>query len=488
MLNVLSEDDIQRIHEASLELLEEPGILTRSPLIAQIFSDAGAPVDRDSGMIRIPRQMVQDALDSAPSSFVFYGRDPQMDLLLEQSCVYFGMGGSAVPFFWDPDEQRPREPTKADMVAATRLGHALPNVDFMMSLAAAGDVPDELHYFHEYDAILRNTTKPIIYSAPGRRYAARFLEMAAAATGGEEALRKRPSVMLFTQTVSPLELSEYSEGMAEFAALGAPILSSPGPMMGATCPATLAGSLVQGNAETLAGVVLSQICKPGTPVVYGPHTPVMDMRSTRCTYAGTEQTLARAGMSQLARFYDLPSFGVGAGTDSKIPDGQAAAESMMGILMNALAGQTLTQTMGTMAGGSYGSLEMLVICDEIVAMVKHILRGIAVTDDTLAVDVIREAGPGGHFLDREHTLQMFRSEFFFPGLFDRKSIAQWQDLGGKRIDEVASERVKDLLGEATALVLPGAADRELARCLEDAEQEFLRGLDSAREARARCLA
>ena len=243
--------------------------------------------------------------------------------------------------------------------------------------------------------------------------------------------------------------------------------------MGATCPATLAGSLVQGNAETLAGVVLSQLCKPGTPVVYGPHTPVMDMRSTRCTYAGTEQTLARAGMSQLARFYDLPSFGVGAGTDSKIPDGQAAAESMMGILMNALAGQTLTQTMGTMAGGSYGSLEMLVICDEIVAMVKHILRGIAVTDDTLALDVIREAGPGGHFLDREHTLQMFRSEFFFPELFDRKSIAQWQDLGGKRIDEVARERVKNLLGQATALVLPGAADRDLARCLEDAEREFL---------------
>ena len=140
LLNVLSEDDVQRIHEASLELLEEPGIVSHSRLIAQTFSDAGAPVDTDFGMIRIPRELVQAALDSAPSSFVFCGRDPQMDMLLEQGRVYFGMGGTAVPFFWDSEEQTPREPSKADMVTATRVGHVLPHVDFMMSLAAASDV------------------------------------------------------------------------------------------------------------------------------------------------------------------------------------------------------------------------------------------------------------------------------------------------------------------------------------------------------------
>ncbi|HEX9017493.1 MAG TPA: trimethylamine methyltransferase family protein, partial [Chloroflexota bacterium] len=399
ILNVLSDSDIERIDRASLRLLEEYGVRCDSDAILQIFKKSGVKVDEETRMIRIPRELVQWAIASAPKSFVFAGRDPAFDLLVEQPRVYYGMGGSAVPYFWDSDAQTLRAPTEADMVAATRLGHALPNVDFVMSLAAAGDRDQEFHYLYEYNAILRNTTKPVIYSAPGRQYAATFLEMAAAASGGESELRKRPSVMLFTQPVSPLQIVEYNEGMIEFAACGAPILYSPGLMMGATGPATLAGSLAQGNAENLVGVVLSQLLNPGTPIVYGPHTPVIDMSTMRCTYAGTEQALARAGMAQLARHYGLPSFNTGAGSDSKVVDAQAAAEASLGIYLNALAGLTLTQTMGTMAGGTFGSLEMLVICDEIVAMAKRLLQGIEVSDETLALEVISSVGPGNHFLE-----------------------------------------------------------------------------------------
>lgn len=446
LLNVLSDDDLQRIHQASLAILADPGVRSDSDLILDTFARAGARVDRASRTIRLEAAMVEEAARLAPRSFVFYGREPEMDLLLEQPRTYFGLGGSAVPLFWDAEKQVLRSPTSADMAAATRVGHALANVDFIMSLASAGEAPPDLHYFYEYEAIFAHTTKPVIYSAPGRVYAARFLELAAAASGGESVLRARPSVMLFAQSTSPLQLNAYIEGIAEFAAAGVPVLVSPGPMMGATSPATLAGTLVQGNAEALAGIVFAQLLRPGTPVVYGPHTPVMDMATTRCTYAGTEQTLARAAMNQLARFYGLPSFGVGAGVDAKAVDAQAGAEALQGILVNALSGQTLTQTMGTMAGGTFGCLEMLVICDELVAMAKRILRGVEVTAETLAVEVIREGARSGHFLTSEHTATMFRREFFLPRLFERYSIQEWELQGAPTAYDRARERMRAILG------------------------------------------
>lgn len=465
LLSVLSEADLERIHEAALHVLEEHGVRCDSGPLRRVFAGGEARVEAATGMVRIPPALVRWALDAAPRSFILCGRDPAHDLLLEQPRVYYGLGGSAVPFVWDHRQQRARPAVGADVETATRVGHLLPHADFIMSLASAGDAPEPLHYLHEYRAILRSTTKPVVYSAPGRAYAAAFLEMTAAASGGEAALRDRPSAMLFTQPVSPLQITEYNEGMIEFAAMGAPILYSPGAMMGATSPATLAGALVQGHAENLAGVVLSQLLKPGTPIVYGPHTPVMDMRTARCTYAGTEQALARAAMAQLARRIGLPSFSTGAGCDAQTPDAQAAAEATLGICLNALAGLTLTQTMGTMGGGAMGSLEMLVICDEIVAMAKRILAGIAVSDETLAVNVIAEVGPGGHFLDHEHTARMFRGEFFFPGLFGRRSLEEWEQGGSLRAEVAARARLEQLLAEPAPAILPAVVVHALDDCI-----------------------
>jgi len=470
-LDVLSEDAVQRIHAASLTLLARQGIKSESDLILDIFARGGAAVDRDAAIIRVGPDLVAAGLASAPRSFVLYGRDPQMDLLLEPGRVYFGMGGSPEPYFWDHGLQAPRSPTRADMVMCTRVGQALPNVDFVMALCSAGDMPPGTQYFYEYDVLFRNTTKPVIYSAPSRKHAARLIEMAAAASGGEEALRRRPSIVLFTQPVSPLQIGPYSEGMLEAAACGVPILSSPGPMMGATSPVTLAGTLAQINAEALFGVLLSQLIKPGTPVIYAPHTAVMDMTTAQCTYGSPEQALARAAVAQLGRFYRLPTFGLGGGVESKLPDAEAAAQATLGMTLNALAGLTLTQTLGTLASGLYGSAEMLAICDEIAYMVKRVLAGITVDDETLALDVIADVGHGGHFLDTDHTLRFFRQELFFPVLFRRQSIEQWQQGGSRTITEVAAERVQAILAHAGPVALPAGADAELARVLRQATDE-----------------
>ena len=467
-IDVLSHSQLTRIHEASLQVLAETGIRTDSDMILTTFSEAGAEVDRDSKRIRIPSGLVEDSLRTAPAFITLFGRDPKNDIEVGGKKRYFGLGGSPTPQYRDFETGQIRTPTKKDVVQATVLGDALDSIDFVMSLAGAYDFPGEMHFLHEYDALLSNTTKPIVYSAPSSRYAARFLEMAAAAVGGLEQLKKRPIVTLFAESQSPLCLPRYAEGMVEFARMGAPILFSPSPMMGATSPVTLSGNIVVGNSETLAGICFSQMLQPGTPVIYGPHTPVMDVRTTRSTYAAVEQSLARAAVAQLARFYELPSWGTGAGTDSKYPDSQAGSEATMNIFTNALAGINLSQGVGTMAGGSYGCLAMAVICDEIIGMSKRFKAGIAVDDESLALDLIDKVGPGGHFLEQRHTATLFRRELYIPNLFDRQTESLWSQMGCKKIDEIAGAKVCEILENHKPQGLSVAARKEMDYILKQA--------------------
>jgi trimethylamine--corrinoid protein Co-methyltransferase len=462
-LNVLSEADVERIHSASLTLLADYGVYSESDLILDIFSHSGANVDRQARRIRIPPDLVLSALQTAPSSFTFYGRDPQYDLQIEQGPVYFGSGGSSEPFFWDYTLGRPRSPTKDDMVACTRVGQAARHIDFVMALCSARDYPSEQIFLHEYDALIRNTQKPILYSCPDRWHTQAFIEMASVACGGEAEFRSRPPIMFFNTAISPLRIGSFSEGMVDAIEWGVPVTICLGPMMGATSPATLAGTLVQINAEALFGIVFAQIIKPGAKVVYGPHVAVMDMTTAQCTYGSAEQTLGRAAVAQMGRHYNLPTFGLGGGVEAKLPDAEASAQALLGMFANAMSGLTLTQCLGTLASGLYGSPEMLLICDEMVHMLKRFMRGIQVTDETLALDVIQEVGHAGNYLTHDHTAQWFRKELFFPVLFRRQSIDAWVDSGARPVVDAAHERVEQILAKAGPTPLPEGADLELER-------------------------
>jgi trimethylamine--corrinoid protein Co-methyltransferase len=477
VLKLFSDEQLQRVHMASLTLLNDLGVESESDLILDLFAGSGAHVDRDSRIVRLPPDMIEEALRLAPKSFNLYGRDPAMDCLMEPGRVYYGMGGTSEPYYWDHDLQRPRSPTKADMVDNTRIGQAAANIDFVMALCSAGDVPSGKNYLHEYDAILRNTTKPVVYTSPGQWHTRKFLEMAAAVSGGEHAFRERPCVVFFAQPVSPMRIGRYSEGMVQAAQMGVPMLFSPGPMMGATCPVTLAGMLAQTNAEALFGIVLSQVIRAGTPIFYSPHTAVMDMATAQCTYASPEQALGRVAVAQLGYYYGLPTFGLGGGVESKLPDAEAAAQAMMGCLLNALAGLTLTQTLGTLASGLYGCREMVLICDEIVHMIKRVLDAVDFGEDAMALDVIKEVGHGGEFLSHRHTARLFRTELFFPHLFKRQSVEQWTQAGGKTITEVAHERVLGILAKSGPVPLPDGADEAMTRVLNASLAEMAAGLD-----------
>ena len=471
-LNILTESEVERIHQAALSLLADPGIFSESDLILDLFQQAGARVNRDTRIICLPPALVEAAIESAPASLVLYGRrDPAMDLLLEHGRVYYGMGGTSEPLFWDYDLWQARQPTKADMVLNTRLGHALPHIDFVQTLCMSADQPTNHVFFHDFDAIFRNTTKPTVINILERPFTVHLLALAAAASGGEEELRQRPSVMGIVTPISPLKFAIMNEGIIDAVQAGVPILYSPGPLMGATGPATVAGTLALTTAEVLFGVVLTQLIKPGAPVILKPDTDVFDMKTTQCTYSSPEQNLGKLAMAQLARRYQIPIYSLGGGVEGKVPDAEAAAEAGMSMLLNGLAGITLSQSLGSMAWGMYGCREMVVICDEIVHMIKRVLAGIAITDETLALDVIREVGHGGNYLTHEHTFNMFRQELFFPVLFRRQTIDQWVQSGGKMIHEVAHERVQEILAQAGPVPLPPGVDAELERALNQAIRE-----------------
>lgn len=466
---VISDADVERIYQASLDLLMDPGFYSESDLFLDIFEKGGAKVNRTARTIRVPKELVEWAIQTAPKSFVLYGRnDPSMDLQIELGRTYYGMGGTSEPLFWDYDLHCSRQPTKQDMINATRVGHALPNIDFVQTLCMSGDKPTAHTFFHDFDAIFRNTTKPTVINILERPFTQHLLAMAGAASGGEDILQQKPSILGIVTPVSPFKIAVINEGMVDAVQAGIPILYSPGPLMGATSPATVAGTVVLTNAEVLFGVVLTQLIKPGAPVVLKPDTDVFDMKTTQVTYGSPEQDLGKVAMVQLARRYNLPIYGLGGGVEGKIPDAEAAAEAMQTIMVVGLAGMTMCQSLGTLAFGMYGSVEMAAICDEMVLMVKRILDGFAVNDDTLAIDVIRQAGYGGNFLGLDHTVRHFRKELFFPSLFRRQTMEEWVKAGSKSIDQVAHEKVLKILEKAGPVELPPGADAELERVLQRA--------------------
>jgi len=471
-LKIISEDDVQRIHKSALSILEGTGIYSESDLFLDIFQKGGAKVDRDSRIICLPPDMVEAAIKSAPRSFVLHGRnDPDMDMLVEPGRVYYGMGGTSEPLFWDYDLWRSRQPTKEDMVLNTRLGQALPNIDFVQTLCMSADKPADSVFYHDFDAIFRNTTKPTVINILERPFTARLLEMTAAASGGEDELRQKPSVLGIVTPVTPLKIAVMNEGIIDTVEAGVPVLYSPGPLMAATGPTTVAGTLALTTAEVLFGVVLTQLIKPGAPVVLKPDTDVFDMRTMLCTYGSPEQNLGKVAMTQLAHFYEIPIYSLGGGVEAKTPDAEAASEAMMSMLLNGLAGTTLSQSLGTLSWGMYGSCEMAVICDELVNMIKRVLDGITINDETLALDVIREVSHGGSYLTHDHTVRLFRQELYFPGLFRRQTIDQWLQSGGKMSHEVAHDRVQEILAEAKPVALAPGTDEELERALRKALEE-----------------
>lgn len=445
----LKDEDVTRIHEASLEVLERTGIEVVPSECREIFRQAGAEIDEENSRVFIPRSMVEDALVTARNEVVLCGRDPEHDITLGGTRVYMGTGGAAVKVL-DLETQEVRESTLADVAQIGRLVDALDNIHFYLRACVARDIPNELLDLNSYYAAIANTTKHVTGNCFSVESARDVIEMASMIAGSTEALRERPFVSFVTcWTVSPLRYApETVEVLTEVVRQEMPVFLSSAPQSGATSPAALAGSLVQINAEELSGITYAQLVKPGTPVVLGYVPSVSDLRTGNFVGGATEFALMNAAVAQLGQFYNLPVYNSSGLTDSKVPDTQAGYEKGITGLVAALAGANyIHHSAGFLESMLTVAYEQYVIDDDINGSIMRAVRGIEVTDETLSVDLIDHVCRGeGHFLGTQQSLQLMNTEYYYPHTADRQRRQDWQANGELDMWERARQKATEILG------------------------------------------
>lgn len=444
---VLAQRDIEAIHNTTLAVLRDVGVSLPSQEALHALVDAGADVDWDHQVARIPERLVVGALERAGKRYILHGRDPERT-------ARFGYGdfvlvSSPGQFAWvDDDGVQRRQPTQEDAHAGIRVGDALEHIDIVGAMGMALDIPAEYRDVWMAAELVKGSTKPTHVWVANGRSLAYVLRIYEAVRGGREAHRQHPMIAAFVEPISPLRFPDTGlEILITCARYGLPLGFGPMVQAGATGPATLAGTLALENAEILAGIVLAQTFGPGVPVCYGGIPHIMDMRSSQISFGSPEQGLMAVAMTQMAHHYGLPVYiNVGL-SDSKRVDVQSGLERGMTLLMGALAGADTFGHMGILGADQAGSLEQLIVDSEMAAYAKRVLRGFAVDDDTLALDVIRKVGIGGNFLGEAHTRKHFRQELWFPTAFDRRRWEEWWSDGAQTMADWAHVRKAQILAE-----------------------------------------
>jgi len=457
----LSERDLQRVHEASLTVLERTGIEVMPSECRELFRAAGANVDDAANRVFLPRQMVEKALKLAPREVLLCGRNPKHDMLLGGTRVYLGTGGAAVKVL-DLETGAARESTLADVAQFGRLADALDNIHFYLRACVARDLRVDQLDINTFYAAITNTTKHVTVNAFSVEAVREIVEMASMIAGSRTALLERP-IVSFTNcwTVSPLRYApETVEVLTEIIRQGIPVFTSSAPQAGATSPAALAGTLVQINAEELSGVVYTQIVKPGTPIVLGYVPSVADLRTGSFSGGAAEFALMNAAAAQLGQYYGLPVYNSSHLTDSKLPDIQAGYEKGITGAMAALAGSNyIHHAAGFLESLLTVAYEQYVIDDDINGSILRAVRGIEVNDETLSVSVIDQVCKGdGHYLGTPQSLALMNTEYYYPHTADRKGRQDWEDAGSLDMREVARRKARELLATHKPEPIPTAVD------------------------------
>ena len=442
----LSQSNIRRIHQASLEIFQDVGFEVHYLKALEIFAQSGAKVDSDKKLVKLSPRSVEKALSTVPSSLVLHGREEKHDLTLEGKRVHLGTGGTAINVI-DLECGEKRLSSLEDVRQIAKLVDALDNIHFYMLPVFPHELPQEQIDPNRFYAGLSNTTKHVtggVWHPEGARNA---IKLASIIAGGYEELRKNPIISMVCCVVSPLQLDKYyTELMLLAADHGVPVIVPSEALCGATSPITLAGDILQVNVETLAGVILTQLINPGAPVMYGTVSSIADPRRMSYTSGAVEMGLINAAVAQMAQFYGIPFYATAGMSDSKLPDVQTGYEKATTSMLVALAGANyIHDTAGLLEFAMTACYEQYVIDDEINGMVMRTLRGVEFDEDTLALDVIKNVGPTGNFVEESHTMKHLRSEFFFPKVSDRLLREEWVEKGAKDGRERAREIAKNIL-------------------------------------------
>jgi trimethylamine--corrinoid protein Co-methyltransferase len=426
-LDILSPAEVQKIHDATLDIIENVGVRFPSKRALDIWEANGARVDRESMIVKAKPHLIESALKNAPPKYKLCARDPQQDLFLDGNHVYVGTDGCGVEIV-DIQSGERRTSRLQDVGEVARVADAMEEVGFHWVALSAQDTPVETRGLHEIKAIWENSSKHLqtesIYNEREARIA---IEMAALIAGGKEALRKRPIMSLMQCTAPPLG---HDGGSLEAALLAAEAGLPTGFMTMAaaltTGPATMAGVLAVGNAEVIAGTALLQLAFPGAPVFYAAAQTASDLRNGAYTGGGPEDFLFGAATNVLSDFYDIPLSMGSFATGAKEPNWQAGIENSLSTFMACVSMADMLLGVGFLHGSRIWSYAEMMMDAEIFSIIHKTMQGIVVDDETLALETIAAVGPGGNFLSQKHTLKHMR-EVFLPQFMDRRPYNVWEE-------------------------------------------------------------
>jgi len=451
---VLDNSGIQKIDRASRELLSGIGIKVAHEEALDIFNGAGANVDLKSQIVKIPDNLIEETIRKCQPTVRIYGREGVEGVVLGSPTTYFSTGGFP-NFILDMETGKFREVSNQDIIDWFKLSDVLTPPDLVDMGAAPAEIPAELHGLNGYKLGLMNTKKPMNIYIDNKAVLKKTLAMTEAAGISMASLKERPIFSVLVTLTSPLVFrDDAAEMIIELSRLQIPMLIDSGPMAGATAPVTLASTLVTGNAEHLASFVLAKSVNPDARVVYMSFARIFDMKSGTVSQGGPEYGMLRAGASQMARFYGIPSAGGGILTDSKLLDAQLGMEKMGTALLASLGGTNILIMMGLIASLNAISLEALMLDHEVVKYIKRVLQGIQVDDNTIDLSVFKEAGIGGEFISSDFTAEHFRKELWIPDLLNRANVELGVDFEKESLRARAKEAVKAALEKHVPPQLP----------------------------------
>ncbi len=468
-LEILSQEEVQRIHTATLDVIEQTGVRFPSNKALDIWQAHGAQVDRSTGVVKAPGALIEQALKSAPTAYTLAAREAAQDLPLDGNHVYVATDGCGVEVL-DIHSGERRRSRLQDVADIARVADALEEIAFHWVAVSAQDCPPQTRGLHELRAIWQNSTKHAqTESVYNEQEALAAVEMAATIAGGRQALRERPPLSLMQCSAPPLG---HDGGSLDAALVGAEAGLPVGFMTMASClttgPATLAGTLLVGNAEVIAATALIQLAYPGAPVFYAAAQTASDLRSGAYTGGGPEDYLFGAATNVLADFYNIPLSMGSFATGAKQPDWQAGIDNSLSTFMASVVMSDMLLGVGLLHGSRIWSYPQMLMDCEIFSIIHKMMQGIVVDDETLALEAIHAVGPGGNFLSQKHTRKHMR-EVYLPRYMDRRPYNAWEEKQDGAQDWALAE-ARRLLAEHQPKALDPQLDKELQRIIAAVER------------------
>ena len=464
-LRLLQEDHCKHIHSASMEILEYHGIRMLDPEGRDMLLTAGA-MAKENSWINIPSVLVKKALRSAPDRIVLANQKGERTLFLEDTNTYFGPGSDTV-FTDDIETGERRKTVRSDIGRMAKLCDVLANIDFVMSMGIPHDVPVTATYLYEFAEMIKNSNKPIVFTADAPQNIDDIYEMACAVAGGPEHLKANPFLLHYSEPISPLLFPlESVQRLIRCAHHHIPVGMIPAANAGSGAPITNAGSIALANAESLAGLVVHQLKNPGAPFLYGYNIATLDMKHAVVAYGAPEFRITDGAMADLARFYGLPSWGTSGCSDSKVVDAQAGIEATFAIYNSMLSGNNLDHDVGYIQSGLTSSMEMLIMGDEVIDMCRRFIEPISLNKDTIPMEAYGRAKSTRSFIADDHTFENFRQAQWAPKRLDRAQFDGWEKGGKKDLYQRLNDEAKDIMSGHIPEAKPAEVMAKINQILE----------------------